>query len=175
MLSVYQLTSRRWTLRLWPLPWDSSHVLTSVPQLFSEITCVTLSLWRNSRLKVEWLIHFGFCEGGFEDRFTLIHFILGFRETYIFQVILAFPWHLYQWICDTSHLNTSATWKPLFRPSWERKNLRLAPIFLSNRNKTTWENLFGTLCSLLSLTVFPASEGRVFLRFSGTMVHNKTI
>ena len=46
MLSVYQLMSRRRAGVLhWPPICESSHILTSSPELFSEITCVTLSLW----------------------------------------------------------------------------------------------------------------------------------
>lgn len=69
-----------------------------------------------------------------------------------------------------SYLNTSSTWKPFFLHSWERKVLRLAPIFLSRRNNTTSGNLMEPTSPPSVAPVFPASGQATFLRFSGTMV-----
>lgn len=70
------------------------------------------------------------------------------------------------------YLNASSTWNPFLRPSWERNALRLAPIFLSSRNKTNWGNFVGASPPLLSVPVSPGREGASFLRFNGTMVQS---
>lgn len=69
-----------------------------------------------------------------------------------------------------SYLNTSSMWKPFFLPSWERKLLRLAPIFFSRRNKTTSGNLMKCVSSPPVAAALSAGGQAIFLRFNGTMV-----